>query len=184
MYIDLFIAILLIWSLFNGWRNGFLKEIISSIGFLAGLLVAALFYSTLGEYLAVNGSESNMLTSIVAFFILWILVPIVLGLAANVLTKALKGMRLGLPNSLLGMAVSFIKFLILISCVLNVMDGLRILDPRKTETSKLYRPVTGVLGFMFDKAVHSLPHTGDGEADGQQSDTVWVDFSSKSPNKK
>jgi len=184
MYIDIFIAVLLVWALFNGWRNGFLKEIISSIGFLVGLLVAALFYSTLGEYLAVDGSESNMLTSVIAFFILWILVPIALGFAANILTRALKGMQLGIPNSLLGMAVSFVKFLILISCVLNVMNGLRILDTRKTETSKLFQPVSGVLDFMFDKAVHALPDGGNGALDEQKSDTVWVNFSPESPNKK
>lgn len=184
MYIDLFIAILLVWALFNGWRNGFLKEVISSVGFLVGLLVAAFFYSSLGEYLTVDGSESNMVTSILAFFILWILVPIVLGFAANILTQALKGMQLGLPNSLLGMAVSFVKFLILISCVLNVMAGLRILDARKTESSVLYRPVSGVLDFVFDKAVHTLSGFEDDEADGQQSDTVWVDFSPESTNKK
>lgn len=184
MYIDLFVAILLIWALYNGWRNGFLKELISSLGFLVGLLVAALFYSSLGEYLTVDGSESNMLTSFIAFLILWVLVPVVLGFAANIFTQALKGMRLGIPNSLLGMAVSFIKFLILISCVLNVMNGLRILDTRKTETSVLYRPVVGVLDFLFDKAVHSLPGGEADGADGQQSDTVWVDFSPESPDKK
>lgn len=184
MYIDLFIAILLLWALYNGWRNGFLKEIISTLGFLVGLLVAALFYSTLGEYLAVDGSESNMLTSVIAFFILWIMVPIALGFVANVMTQALKGMKLGIPNSLLGMAVSFAKFLFLLSCVLNVMSGLRILDSRKTDSSHLYRPVAGVLDFMFDKAVHSTSSSETDSLDAQKPDTVWVDFTRETPAKR
>ena len=47
MFIDLFIVILFVWALFSGWRNGFLKEVVSAGGFIVGLLVAALFYQTL-----------------------------------------------------------------------------------------------------------------------------------------
>ena len=47
---------------FNGWRNGLLKEFVSSVGLLVGLLVAATCYSSFGEYLAVEGSETNMFT--------------------------------------------------------------------------------------------------------------------------
>ena len=32
--IDLFVIILVLWAAFSGWRNGFLKEIIYSAGFL------------------------------------------------------------------------------------------------------------------------------------------------------
>ena len=147
--IDLFILVLMIWAAFNGWRNGFIKEVVSSVGFLAGLLIAATCYSTFGEYLAVTGTETNMFTSVVAFFLLWIVVPIVLGLVANILTKALKGMQLGLPNSILGALVSLVKYVVLISCVLNVMQALHILNEEKTVDSKLYAPVTGVLQWLW-----------------------------------
>ena len=104
--LDIFIIVVLLWALFSGWRAGFIKEVASMVGALVGLLVAATCYSSFGEYLAVNGSETNMVTSVIAFFLLWIFVPIVLGYVANVLTKSLKGMKLGMPNSILGALVS------------------------------------------------------------------------------
>ena len=111
MYIDLFIAILLVWALISGWRNGFLKEIVSTIGIMSGLLIAALLYMLMGDnLLAVTGSATNMFLSIAAFFILWIILPIVLSFVAGQLTRMLKGMQLGLPNSLLGMLFSTTKF--------------------------------------------------------------------------
>lgn len=174
--IDLFILVLMIWAAFNGWRNGFIKEVVSSVGFLAGLLIAATCYSTFGEYLAVTGTESNMFTSVVAFFLLWIVVPIVLGLVANILTKALKGMQLGLPNSILGALVSLVKYVVLISCVLNVMQALHILNEEKTEDSKLYAPVTGVLQWLWEN--HGTLMTAD-EADTLKNDTVWVDMTNR-----
>lgn len=148
--IDIFILILLLWAAFSGWRSGFLKEVVSTVGFLVGLFVAASCYKAFGEYLAVNGSESNMLTSIIAFLLLWVIVPIVLGLVANILTKALQGMQLGLPNSILGAAVSVTKYLILMSCVLNVMETLHIMNTEKSESSHLYKPVTGALQFLSE----------------------------------
>ena len=74
--LDLFMATLIIWALISGWRNGFLRELLSTAGYLVGLLVAALAYKWLGSYLAVEGSQANMMTSIVAFLILWIATPI------------------------------------------------------------------------------------------------------------
>ena len=175
LMIDIFIVVLLGWAVFSGWRNGLVKELLSSAGFLVGLLVAATCYSYLGKYLAVEGTESNMLTSVIAFFLLWIVVPIALGLVANVLTRAVRGMSLGMPNSILGALVSFLKFFLLISCVLNVMEALHIMNEEKTASSHLYRPVTESLRLFF-------PDNG-GNADGDggttKSDTVWVDMTKK-----
>lgn len=174
--IDIFIFVLLAWAAFSGWRAGLIKEVVSAVGFLVGLLVAATCYSTFGKYLSIEGSETNMYTNVVAFFILWIIVPIALGFVANMLTKALKGMHLGLPNSILGAAVSVLKYFILLSCVLNVMSALHIMNEEKTTASHLYEPVSGALQLFFptDTAAVSAP------ADAQQGDTVWVDVSNHS----
>ena len=172
--IDLFLIVLLLWSLFSGWRNGFIKEVVSTEGFLVGLFVAATCYTTLGEYLAVNGSETNQVTSIIAFFILWIIVPIALGFAANVLTRAIKGMQLGIPNSLLGAVISFVKFLILISCVLNVMEALNILDETKRKDSALFSPVCNVVKMLLPESEHLKQFTP--EDNSAESDTFWVEM--------
>lgn len=185
MYIDIFIVVVLAWALFTGWRNGFLKEVVSSVGILFGLLIAAVFYSTLGEYLAVSGSGSNMMTSIVAFFILWIMVPIVLGVVATVLTRALKGMRLGLPNSLLGAAVSLLKFFVLLACAMTVMKGLGILDESKTEKSLLAQPIMSLADLALDKGVDKVKQTTSPDVPTCSvrhvvpGDTTWVDVSKK-----
>lgn len=174
--IDIFILVLIVWAAFSGWRHGFVKEVISTVGFLAGLLIAATCYGAFGEYLAVDGSESNMFTSVVAFFLLWIVVPIVLGLVANVLTQALKGMKLGTPNSILGAAVSVAKYFILVSCVLNVMDALHIMNEDKRESSRLYAPVTGALQLFFPTDSTAAASFDEGEL---KADTVWIDMQPK-----
>lgn len=148
-FIDFAILLLLIWAVYSGWRHGLLKELVSAVGFVVGLFIAASLYSAFGEHLAPRIGASVTVASIVAFLVLWIVVPIVLGMLANILTKALKGMHVGLPNSLLGAAVSVVKYLVLMSCVFNVLSFLGMVSPQKAEESFFYEPVRSSLGRAF-----------------------------------
>lgn len=171
MTLDIFIIAILLWAGFNGWKKGLLKELISMGGFLLGLLIAATCYSTIGEYLTVNGSRVNMLTSIVAFLILWIIVPIALGFVATMLTKTLKGMQLGTPNSILGLLVSVLKYGLLLSCLLSAMNALGLLSQEKIAGSHLYKPTTSIVSSIFE---HGITQSDDKQ--DQKADTTWVDM--------
>lgn len=167
--LDLFIIVVLAWAGWRGWRAGLIKEVVSAVGFFAGLLIAAVLYETLGEYLAVNGTESNMVTSLIAFFLLWIVVPIMLGMAGNMLTRFLKGMKLGIPNSILGALVGVFKFWVLLCCVLYAMGALHILNEERVNESRLYGVVMG--------PAHLFVHGDAPAADSTEqvkADTVWV----------
>ena len=179
---DIFIIVVAIWAIINGWRNGLLREITSSVGFLVGLFIAASCYSSFGKYLAANGSEGNVITSLVAFAILWIITPIALGVAANILTKICKTIHLGGLNSLAGAAVSLLKYTILLSCILSAMSALHILNEERTADSKLYQPVSGIVSGIVDWALdddtdpdrHFTP--ADRPATATQNDTLWIDI--------
>lgn len=178
--LDIFIFIVVVWAIISGWRNGLLKEVVTSVGYLFGLLIAATCYSTFGQYLAVNGSQGNMVTSIIAFFILWVISPIVLGLAANILTKVLNRAHLGGLNRMAGAAVSLVKFTVLLSCVLSVMSALGILNEERTKESALFEPVKGVVSSIIDMVIDNdmrpIDHVDHGAT---ASDTLWVDVPKK-----
>ena len=157
MYLDIFIGIILIFALVRGLMNGFVKELASTIGFLVGLFVAATCYQTLGEYLTVDGSEVNMFTSIVAFLLLWIIVPIIFGLLATLITKALDLTALGIANRIGGGILSMVKYLVLLSCVLNVMVSLNILNNERTEGSVMLEPVQFITKFAMERASDYVP---------------------------
>lgn len=151
-FIDFIILLLIIWAIYKGWQAGFIKEIMSMIGFFAGLLVAAALYSNFGEYLAPRIGAAPAVSDIIAFVMLWVIVPILLGLVANILTKALKGMKMGLPNSVLGAVVSTLKYMVLMSCIFNVMSFTGMISSAKAKESLLYEPVKGSL----EKAFHLM----------------------------
>lgn len=174
---DIFIIIVLLWAIISGWRNGLLCELTSLCGHLSGLLVAVIIYSMCGKYLAVTGTHLSMVTSVVAFFALWIILPIALGLAANALTKIMRPLGLGMVNSLGGAIVSLFKFTVLLSCVLAAMSAIGILDEQKTENSRLYNPLKGVVGAIINYAIDDeiRPITTDKQSNVSNGDTLWVD---------
>ena len=177
MFIDIFLVIVLCWAVINGWRNGFMREIVSGIGWLLGLFVAAACYHYLGDYLTVSGSTLNMTTSIVAFLILWIVVPIALGLAAGFLHKVFKMLYLGMFDGLAGAFVSVLKFVVLLSCAFNVMEYLNIMNQTQTASSKLYVPTRDVLSIAFENMGEG--HQSVKETQTFQNDTIWVDMNTE-----
>lgn len=183
--LDIFIIVVVLWAFFSGWRNGLLKELSSSLGFLVGLFIAASCYSTFGEYLAVNGTESNMITSIGAFFILWIIVPIALGLAANIMTKVVNHLHLGALNRIGGSAVSLVKFTVLLSCILSVMNALGILNEERTKESSLYLPIKGVVSSVIDSVIDDdVRPMEQVDQPATAGDTVWIERPTPSPSLK
>lgn len=170
MYIDIFIVVLLLWAAYNGWRHGFTKEIIMTVGWIAGLLVAMTFYSTLGEYLTVDGSETNMLTSIGAFLILWIITPIALGFVADRFSSFLDLLHWGFINRSGGVVVSIVKYMLLVSCVFNMMDLLGIMNPQRKQSSLLYEPVSSLCGIAFTHVVRPAMNIDNLKG----LDTIWV----------
>lgn len=179
MAIDIFILVVLLWASYDGWRDGFIKQLVSAIGFFVGLIVAALCYSAFGKYLTVDGSQVNMLTSVIAFFLLWIVVPIVLGTIAKMLTSFLKGIHLGWLNSLLGVGTSVLKYLILLSCIFNVLTMLQMLPHEKTEDSRLFQPTYHFISFAFEKTQKHVGPVIEQQLDKVKNDTTWINWDSK-----
>ena len=91
--VDIIIVIVLLWGAWRGWRSGFIKEVFSTVGIVVGLVLAATFYSVLGEHFAPalgSGSKASFAACVLAFILIWVVVPILFGLVANALTRTVK----------------------------------------------------------------------------------------------
>ncbi len=178
--VDIIIILILLWGAWSGWRAGLIKEIFSTCGFLGGLVVACLLYKTLGEHLTPalgSGSLASYAGCVLAFIIIWVIVPIVCGVFANGLTKAVNAMMLGPVNSLLGLLLGTIKYFLLISFVFSAMSYASILSEEKKEASVLYPYVTIPGNIVLGKTTIA-------EESGKLRDkTVIIQFDRKSKNK-
>lgn len=176
--LDIIIIVLFFWGAYKGWTSGLVNQLVSFVGFLVGLLVASLCYSTLGEYLAPKLGTSATISDLLAFIILWVLIPIFLGFVATGCTKVLKQLSLGWMNSALGAIVGVLKFLLLLSCIFNAMSALNMVDTEKRQASRFYEPVRASIGFLFDRVVT----TGAGCDAEARPDTFYIERSKNLPD--
>ena len=131
-----------------GFAKGVLRQVATLVGLVAGLLLARALYLTVGERMAVELGTSATVAQIIAFFLIWILVPIVLLWVASLLTRVLEVVNLGILNRIGGAVFGAIKYSLLASLAIQLIE---FVDPNNgliphsvKKNSALYYPIEEV----------------------------------------
>ena len=140
--LDLIVCLVLALAVWNGWRQGFVVQICSLAGIVAGIWIAARFGAQVGGWLRLDdevAAAGGFVTVLVA-------VILVVAIAGRVVRKVFHFAGLGVADTLLGIAVSVLKYLL-------VFDALNedycLVGPRTIERSKSYKPVRWLSESIF-----------------------------------
>lgn len=151
--IDIFILVILGLGLISGLAKGFIKQVCTLVGLVAGLLVARALYTMVGEQLAPHIGTSVSVAQIISFIVIWAIIPALLMLAGAALTRALEIVHLGAVNRLLGgiagMALHLLFLGILVKVVEYVDPEEKLLSHQTKEESVFYHPVEETAGMFF-----------------------------------
>lgn len=119
---DTLIYIVLMIGAAIGFYQGAFKQIANFIGVALGLILASTLYQQCGDYLADKSGASASVGHMIAFVIIVIMVPVVLGWIASLLTKAMSSIHLGFINRMVGAAIGIISYGLILSFACNGMD--------------------------------------------------------------
>ena len=151
--LDLIIVIVLGAGAVVGFMKGFIKQVVSMVGLVAGLLVARALFGVVGEKLAVEAGMSATFGQIVAFLLIWIIVPLGLSLVASVLTKIASTVHLGFVNRWLGSGIGLIKYGLWVSMVINLIQFIDVKDhlihKESKEAAVFYYPMQKFAGIFM-----------------------------------
>ena len=154
--IDIIILIAIGAGVVTGFMKGFIRQLASILGLVVGLLAAKALYASLANQLCPVVTDSMTVAQILSFIIIWIAVPLIFTILASVLTKALNVVSLGGVNRLLGAGLGGIKYLLLVSllvCVIEFIDSdSHLINKTKKDSSLLYYPVETFAGVFFPVA--------------------------------
>ena len=154
--IDIIILIALGAGVIIGFMKGSIRQLASILGLIVGLLAAKALYTSLAVKLCPTVTDSMTVAQILAFVIIWIAVPLIFTLVASVLTKAMEAVSLGWLNRLLGAGLGALKYLLLVSlvvCVIQFIDtDSQLISQTKKEESLLYYPMERFAGMFFPAA--------------------------------
>lgn len=139
-----------------GFMKGFIRQFASVLGLVVGLLAAKALYASLAEKLCPAVTESMTVAQVLSFIMIWIAVPLLFTVAASVLTKAIEAISLGWLNRLLGAGLGALKYLLLVSlaiCVIQFIDpDNHLIGQTKKDSSLLYYKVETFAGMFFPAA--------------------------------
>lgn len=143
--IDWFLVVLLLLGAIRGWRTGLIKQVVSLGGLIAGLLIAKLCYAMVGDAIAPHIDNHTTLAHVLAFILIWIAVPVILGVLGEILTTVLdKLFVLGTVNSILGALLGLIKFQLIIGALIWVLCATKIIGENTMQQSVLCAPLKAV----------------------------------------
>ena len=136
-----------------GFAKGFIKQLASIVGLVAGLLLARALFASVGERLAVEIGTSVTFAQIIAFIFIWLIVPIGLSLIASLLTKVINAIQLGFVNRWLGVGLGAVKYALLTSMVIYFIDYAdaenKLISSTKKTSSVLYYPIKSFSGIFI-----------------------------------
>lgn len=144
-YIDIIICIPLVWGIYKGFTKGLIVEVATFIAFGLGVWGAIKFSDFLGNQMKESFHWKSPYLPVVAFCITFLGIVIIVYFLAKLVQKMAEGMALGAFNKLGGALFGALKFALVMSVVIFVIDVLSESYPmisfKTKEQSLLYKPI-------------------------------------------
>jgi membrane protein required for colicin V production len=119
-YIDLVIAVIVLWGFWTGIQRGLIRSVSSLLGWVLALVLASRYVPMLAPSMSVL-THDPVVRKIAAFVVIVLAVLIVSALIGNVMRSVLKAMYLGLPERLAGGAFGTAKGLLIVMILIQVL---------------------------------------------------------------
>lgn len=153
-YLDIIMGSLILFGAVKGFFKGFVIEAASIVALIAGILGALLFSSTIGDILSTYFNFETIPPTGIIFALIFIVIIISINLLAKLLTKFIKMAALGLINRIFGILFGGLKFAIMLSALLLLLDQFSFLfqyfDTIILEESILYDPIKNLGEILFE----------------------------------
>ena len=110
-FFDILTLVALVWAVISGWRSGFVSQLLGLLGIILGIVLSLRYGAAVGAMLGIDARFA-----VVAGFLATFVATLVAAtLLARLIAKVLSFIGLGWVNTLLGILLSTVKWLIVLS---------------------------------------------------------------------
>lgn len=138
MLIDIVFAILMVLAIFKGMSRGFIVAVFSLFAFLIGLAAALKLSATVANYLHTKASLSGHWLPFLSFLLVFVAVVFIVRWAASLVKKAVSLVFLGWVDSIAGVLLYAVMYLMIYSVILFFATRIGIISAAVKATSKTY----------------------------------------------
>jgi membrane protein required for colicin V production len=151
--LDIIFLVPLLFALYRGFKKGIIHMIASLLALILGIVGAIqlrpMFASLLDSMFTISSEYLNA----IAFAAAFILIVLVVHLAAFLVDKLVKAVALNFVNRLLGMGFGVLVTAFVISMILwpinQINDQRELIKPERIEGSLLYKPLSAFAPAVF-----------------------------------
>lgn len=158
-YIDIILAIPLLWAIYKGFRKGLIIEIASLVALLLGIYGSIHFSDYVSDYLKTSFHLKTAYLHVISFGLTFILIVIIVYTIAWLIEKLVDLVALSFVNKLAGSLFSLIKMAFILSVILyfiNTLDSKKtFISESKRNSSVLFVPVSN-LAITFIPAINNI----------------------------
>ena len=144
-YIDLIICIPLVWGLYKGFTKGLIIVAASFIAFGLGVWGGIHFSDFSSHKISEWFNWHSPYLPIVSFAITFLIIVILVYFIAKLMQRMVEGMALGAINKIGGAIFGSLKFALVISVLIFVLDAIEksypLISFKTKEGSVLYKPI-------------------------------------------
>jgi len=144
-YLDIAIAVPLIYGLIKGFSNGLIKEITGLLSLVVGIYIALNFSNLLEPYLSGIFNDYEQFKPLLAFATLFISVLLVIKLLGYLTDKLTKALALGFLSRILGGIFGMLKVALIVSFLLMIESKFELITKTTKQTALLYKPTSDLL---------------------------------------
>ena len=119
-WVDIVIIIYLCLSVISGFMQGLIRTVLSIIGLIVGIILAAHFYKQLGDVLTFISNKN--VADVVAFVFILLVVMGIAALIAWILRSLIKAIMLGWVDKIGGAVLGLILGALSISAILAIIE--------------------------------------------------------------
>lgn len=152
-YIDIILALLLVFSAINGFRKGLIAELASLAALILGIWGAIEFSDVTSEFLVENFNMKSEHLNIISFIVTFVVIVILVHIVGGVVNKMVETVMLGFLNKLAGMVFGIVRAALILSVVLVIFDkideDIQILSPEAKSESQMYEPIRNLAPSLF-----------------------------------
>jgi membrane protein required for colicin V production len=158
--IDIILLVILLIGLVRGISRGLFVEVTSLLALILGIYGAIHFSFFIGNILADHVEWDETYITVVSFAATFFIIVIAIALVGKFLTKVADFAQLGFLNKLLGGLFSVLKFALVLSVLLLVLqrfsDTIPYFSEEDQEASVLYEPIKELAPTLFPRFVRVI----------------------------
>ena len=121
-FFDILTLVALAWAVISGWRSGFVSQLLGLVGIILGIVLSLRYGAAVGAMFGIDARFSV----VAGFLITFVAVLIVATILSRLLAKVLSFIGLGWVNTLLGIVLSIVKGLVVLSMLYAAIYSLNL----------------------------------------------------------